>query len=139
MKKIIDKFISNEVRGVLSQLDLLVDTLNEHHKIEPVSTEVFVARFAEDTDRLIVDAQKYESLTFVGGHIVVKIVPKDEKTFELALNLYFMDKEGKVILKDFSKKLPCVLLDELSLADLAEKKEIKFEVTEPQLFAPGRY
>ncbi len=127
----VGKFISNEVRGVLSQLDLLLDTLNEHHKIEPVSIDAFVSRFSDDTDRLIIKLQKSEGIAFVGGHVVVKALQNDPKSFQLGLDLYFTDKDGKVILKGLTQKLPCLLLDERSLADIRAKREIKFEVTEP--------
>lgn len=137
MKKVLDSFvgkiINNEVRGILAQVDLVLDTLNEHHKIEPISIESFVSRFTEDTDRLIVEIKAFENLAFVGGHVVVRSLPDEMKSFHLGLDLYFTNAEGKIILKELARKLPCLLLDEKSIAELLNNSEIKFEVTDPSV------
>ncbi len=128
---LLDLAKSPVLNAALAQLDAFLDTINKYHKIDPVSLESLISRFDEDTDRVIREISASEGITFVGGHVIANALTEDSEMFLIQLKLYFATPDGKYVLKDSLRRIPYLLLDDLSRDEIRRKEEIKFEVTDP--------
>lgn len=129
---LLDLSKSPVLKAALTSMDKLVDSINEHHKIEPVPVASLVGRFSQDTDRLILGFEQDEKITFIGGQVLVLRDHEDKDSFIVRLDLYYQKSPEGVLLKQLSRKMPRTLLTPDSLAELDSGAEIKFEVTDPE-------
>lgn len=111
--------------------DGAMDELNKQFHIEAISLDKLAAGLSADTDKLILDTQRNESLSFVGGELIASSQATQAAHFSLRLQLYFQNSQNKVILKAQNKELALSILDEISQQDLQQKQSISYEVNAP--------
>lgn len=86
--------------------------------------------YSDKLDSNIRDEQA-KGLDYVGGTFKISYV--NEKYFTLSFELYFQDKNGEWIKKDAkSKPQKTEYLNEKALKELRSKKEIAYELDEPE-------
>lgn len=117
------------LKAAAATADAAMDRINALLHKDPVSLDALVADLSNDTDKLILDAERNEGLTYVGGQLVA-IAPASD-TFELVLKLYFKASDDKVILKESRKELAASILLAESLHELNAQQKISFEVDLP--------
>lgn len=111
--------------------DGAMDELNKQFHIEAISLDKLAAGLSADTDKLILDTQRNEGLSFVGGELIASSQATQAAHFSLRLQLYFQNSQNKVILKAQNKELALSILDEISQQDLQQKQSISYEVNAP--------
>ena len=86
--------------------------------------------YSKKLDSIIRDEQA-KNLSYVGG--TFKISYADEKFFNLSFELYFQDRDGDYVKKGAkSKPQSTEYLNEKALEELRGKKEIIYEIDEPE-------
>ena len=86
--------------------------------------------YSEKLDGTIIDEQA-KGNKYVGG--TFKILYANEKYFNLSFELYFQDKNDEWVKKDSkSKPQKTEYLSEKALNELRSKKEITYEIDEPE-------
>lgn len=96
------------------------------------TVEELAARYEKETDAIIIEAIRYEKLTFIGGKLFIQL-SADQLGYEVGMEAYFQRTDGEwVIKKNLTKpfKLDIILLD--SRTELMKLKRIEFELTKPE-------
>lgn len=86
---------------------------------------------ADDVEQFIIEAERQENTHFLYGNLSALWTDFDGERFRLSLAIYFVNRRGRVLLKNLEKAFPLRLVDESSAENLKNKREIRFEITAP--------
>lgn len=121
-KSLFGAFGANTTNVVDTFLSVIIKTHMELDEIAKI--------YSEKLDSIIRDEQS-KDLNYVGG--TFKISYANEKNFHLAFELYFQDKNEEFVKKESkSKPQSTEYLSEKALTELRAKKEISYEIDEPE-------
>ena len=121
-------------KGVKKATEIVEEAGKQILAAKQKDLETIAKQYNDDTDKKILQFEK-EGLTYIGGHLIAKLdktdLPESKEELLLKLDLYFQNKDQKIILKSTGSRLPTYKLTPKSLEDLSNGQEIKFAVEAP--------
>lgn len=117
--------IDNSIKEISDSFDSVLDTFF----LKKNSLNELIEKYSENTDKFILNAEKSNNITFVGGEF--KIEHKEDDYYQASADLYFKNKDDEWEILNLNNKFDDRSLTNEAQLELKNKKEMKFKILHP--------